>query len=70
MLENTKSGENGTTAQAAIAAAMEINGAIRNRKREAFAGRMISFRISLMTSAKGCRSPNGPTRFGPMRTCM
>ena len=23
-----------------------------------------------MPSASGCRSPNGPTRFGPMRSCI
>ena len=31
---------------------------------------MISLKISLNTSANGCKRPSGPTRFGPMRTCI
>src|SRR5438067_4660573 len=31
---------------------------------------MSSFIISLSASAIGCRSPWGPTRWGPMRDCM
>jgi len=29
-----------------------------------------SFENSFSTSATGCSSPNGPTRFGPTRSCM
>jgi len=61
---------NGITAQATSAGAKASSGAITNRNLLAFAGTMISFRISLSASASGCSQPRGPTRFGPMRTWM
>ncbi len=34
------------------------------------AGRTSSLKKSFSASARGCSKPDGPTRFGPMRTCM
>ena len=70
MLASTSSGENGTTAQAASAGPMASTGASRNRPLLAPAGMMISFISSFSPSAIGCSQPLGPTRLGPMRTCM
>ncbi|HNX20078.1 MAG TPA: hypothetical protein PKG80_07370 [Acidobacteriota bacterium] len=36
----------------------------------ALRGMMSSFSSSLRTSAIGCSSPRGPTRFGPGRHCI
>ena len=41
-----------------------------NRNRFDAEGTTISLINSLITSAKGCPSPSGPTRFGPTRDCM
>ena len=52
------------------AGAMANTGAVRNRNRLAPLGRMISLKASFSASAIGCSQPLGPTRFGPMRTCI
>ena len=70
MLPTALLGPNGITAHAAKAGMIAIIGAIRNRPLLAFAGTMISFSNSFRTSANGCSSPRGPTRFGPIRTCI
>src|SRR5216683_1283057 len=36
----------------------------------AMLGWMSSLKKSFRASANGCIKPSGPTRFGPMRTCM
>lgn len=41
-----------------------------NRIGEESVGFVGSFRMSLIPSAIGCSRPNGPTRFGPFRSCM
>ena len=58
------------TARAMNAAAMDSTGAARNAHLLAAAGITSSLNISLIASAHGWSSPNGPTRFGPSRNCM
>lgn len=41
-----------------------------NKIGEDMVGLVGSFMISLMPSAIGCSSPRGPTRLGPLRSCM
>lgn len=41
-----------------------------NRIGEDMVGFVASFVTSLSPSAIGCRSPRGPTRFGPFRCCI
>ncbi len=60
----------GITAQAMIASPKVIIGANRNSIRLAPSGMMVSLNSILIASAKGCHSPNGPTTFGPLRSCM
>ncbi len=43
-------------------------GASTKKNRDAVAGSVSSFRMFLIPSAMGCRSPKGPTRFGPRRS--
>ncbi len=69
-LASTSSGEKGMTAQAARAGAMESMGASRKRALSAPEGMTISFMRSFTASMMGWSSPLGPTRLGPMRTCM
>lgn len=45
-------------------------GAMINIETEDVRGRKGSFVNSLMPSATGCRSPKGPTIFGPLRNCI
>ena len=45
-------------------------GAITKSFRSTFFGKMASLKRSLTVSAIVWRSPHGPTRFGPMRSCM
>ncbi len=68
--KNVVSAPNGTTAKAAKAAVAEMTGARRKSTASAPPGRSSSLNISLMTSANGCSSPIGPTRFGPSRCWM
>ncbi len=70
MSDSTMPSANGMTAHAASAGASASIGAMKNSARLAPAGTMISLKISLKTSANGCSSPSGPTRFGPIRTCI
>ena len=70
MLDSTSVSVNGMTAHAASAGPIASSGAMKNRYRLAPDGTTISLNSSLATSANGCSSPNGPTRLGPMRTCM
>ena len=60
----------GITAQASIARAKVSIGAIRNRRRFDPDGMIVSFIIIFSASAKGCSRPNGPTTFGPLRSCI
>ena len=70
MLESTSVSENGTTAHAASAGASESIGAMKKSQRFAPVGTTISLNSIFSTSAKGWSKPSGPTRFGPMRTCI
>lgn len=45
-------------------------GVIMNRNGEEVEGRIGSLMNSFTPSAMGCRSPNGPTIFGPFRDCI
>ncbi len=56
---------NGITANAAMAANSDTNGAARNSLSRAPEGIACCFWASLPRSAIGCRRPTGPTRFGP-----
>ncbi len=60
----------GMTAQVASAGISVSSGAMTNRRRLACDGMMTSLNNSLKTSANGCSSPRGPTRFGPTRDCI
>src|SRR5262245_43258921 len=62
--------ENGITAKAMMAGASVMAGASAKTRRSDFAGTTSSLMSSLKTSAIGWRSPRGPTRRGPRRTCM
>ena len=70
MLASTMVSLKGITAQAARAGAMDSTGAMTNRKRLELVGMITSFINSFRASAMGCSQPRGPTRLGPMRTCM
>src|SRR5437667_4797900 len=60
----------GITAVATSAVITLSAGARTNTTLSACDGMMSSFMKSLMPSAIVCRSPNGPTRSGPIRSCM
>src|SRR5438552_6280677 len=70
MLDSTSDSENGITAHAASAGASDNIGAMKNSQRLAPVGTTISLNSILSTSANGCSSPSGPTRLGPIRTCI
>ncbi|MNT39033.1 hypothetical protein D3C72_1752500 [compost metagenome] len=70
ILASTMVSVNGITAQAASAGMMDSTGATRNSPLLDLVGRMISFISSFTPSARGCSSPFGPTRLGPIRICM
>ncbi len=61
---------NGITLAVVIAITTISVGASEWRNRLAAAGTMSSLKMSLNTSANGCNSPFGPTRFGPERSWM
>ncbi len=65
---NVRVASKGITAHAAKAGAIANTGAITNKYIFDFAGKITSFSISFKPSAIGCNKPNGPTRFGPIRT--
>ena len=52
------------------ASTTDKNGARIKRDLCTCGGVRSSFRMNLMPSASGCKSPNGPTRVGPHRFCM
>ena len=58
------------TANVAIAGTRRMNGASVWRTRSAYSGTTSSFMNIFSVSAIACRSPNGPTRFGPGRSWM
>jgi hypothetical protein len=61
----TASGANGMTIQPSAAGMNMAIGAARKIQRSARFGERFSLLNSLNTSAAGCKSPLGPTRFGP-----
>ena len=63
-------GPNGITAIESSAIATARKGANRYSGMLTYDGIMSSLVTSLMTSASGCSSPCGPTRYGPGRTWM
>ncbi len=46
------------------------SGAITKSLRSTPFGKIASLKRSFIVSATVCRRPIGPTRFGPMRSCM
>src|SRR6202022_4387169 len=60
----------GMMAKLASAAMIEIIGARRYRNRSRLEGALLDLKKSFKPSAAGCKSPQGPTRFGPGRCCM
>jgi len=70
MLASAPPSKKGTTAQAASAGAMAITGPTKNSALLAPVGTSTSLKNSFMPSAMGCSNPHGPTRLGPMRTCI
>jgi hypothetical protein len=60
----------GITAQASMASMKVSMGANMKRSRFAPEGTIVSFITALIASAKGWNSPNGPTTFGPRRSCI
>ena len=70
MLVSATSGPKGMATQAAKAGMMAMMGPKRNKPGATAEGVMISLVSNLMASAIGCSKPKGPTRLGPMRTCM
>ena len=67
--DSTSFASNGTTAHAANAGTIVINGARMNSVFCAIAGWITSLNSSLNTSAKAWRMPL-PTYIGPWRTCI
>ena len=60
----------GSGIQMEIARSSASIGVVRNMIGEDVEGRMGSLINSFTPSAKGCRSPKGPTTFGPFRPCI
>lgn len=60
----------GRGAQTVIARSRASIGVIRKRVGEEVDGLMGSLMNNLTPSATGCKSPYGPTMFGPFRDCM
>lgn len=60
----------GIGAQEISARVRAMIGEIVNRIGEDIVGLVASLEISFNPSAIGCRSPSGPTRFGPLRSCI
>ena len=69
MLEMTTPSSNGITAQATSARVKVTIGAATKTTRLAPLGTTVSFISSFSPSAIGCNRPNGPTTFGPLRSC-
>ena len=68
--DTTKPGANGITAHPAILNTIVITGAKRKTTLLEFVGIIFSFVNNFIASAKGWNSPNGPTTFGPLRSCI
>lgn len=60
----------GRGVQTEIARIRASIGVVRNMIGEEVEGRIGSLMNNFTPSARGCRSPNGPTTFGPFRPCM
>ncbi len=69
MSEITQPGAQGITAQTITGSTNEIIGASMNSVLSAPAGTTISLTMYFRKSAKDCISPQGPTTFGPRRSC-
>ena len=69
MSEITQPGAQGITAQTITGSTKEIIGASMKTALSAPAGTTISFTMYFRKSANDCKSPNGPTTFGPRRIC-
>ena len=65
----TQPAETGITAQAESASTELTSGASRKIALLAGAGMTGSFSTNLSRSAKDCSRPQGPTTFGPRRSC-
>ena len=65
ILEITQPSAIGITAQAAIESENATIGAKRKTILFETVGNMVSFEKSFSPSARGCKSPNGPTTLGP-----
>src|SRR3546814_722653 len=70
MSASTSPASNGITAQAIRLRRKVSIGAARKITLFAPDGRMVSLASSFTPSAKGCSRPNGPTTFGPLRSCI
>lgn len=69
-LRSAKENGRGSGIQMEIAKSRASIGVRMNRVGEDVDGRMGSLMNSFTPSARGWRSPNGPTTFGPFRPCM
>lgn len=69
-LRSARGKGSGRGVQMEIASRSARIGVAINRIGEEVEGRMGSLMNSLIPSARGCSSPNGPTMFGPFRPCM
>lgn len=69
-LRSARGNGRGRGVQMEIASRRASMGVVMNRMGEDVDGRMGSLMNSLIPSARGCSSPNGPTMFGPFRPCI
>ena len=69
MLAMAQPSATGMTAQAEIASTAETSGASRNTPLLAPDGMTGSLKTNFSRSAKACSVPQGPTTFGPRRSC-
>ena len=69
MSEITHPGAQGITAQTITGSTKETIGARKNTALSAPDGMTISLTMYFSMSAKHCKSPHGPTTFGPRRSC-
>lgn len=60
----------GRGVQIVIASSRARIGVVMKRRGEEVDGRIGSLMKSFTPSAAGCKRPNGPTTFGPLRDCM
>lgn len=69
-LRSARENGRGSGIQIEMARSRASIGVMRNRMGDDVDGRMGSLMNSFTPSARGWRSPNGPTMFGPLRFCM